>query len=512
MSNDRMESPRSRGRVIAGTIASAVVVVAFLGALVVIPTEDLAADAPASDDAQVVQETSPRQIDMVCPSQMELADADSYGDEEFRASAGNLASSARFAAFGSIFHSQVSELADADAVDAVVLSGPQDRQAGQSALIASREGVTSPLLFDTRVLKAQQGTGATGTVASWATEGDLPGMAAAGCIATGLTQSFLVPSTQTGNTQQLVMANPTDKATTVTLSAWDSKGKDVALATNSVITIAPNSQESVMLQAAAPDLKSLYVTVSSQGTPVAAMIRSVSAKGLTALGNDYVMPVSGAATAQAMVLGKWTDQEVSLLTRAEQDDRIEVSWMTGHGLVKATTIDVPAGSIAETQLSDRPEDAIALYVQGRTPFRACARVEATHGQQRDFALVQASAGSAQSALAIPPSTTAALTVANMSSQGTDIELRGYDAKGDLTGSQRIELDADCARNVDLEALGEGTVAIETDSGQADVVWGAFLGNDQVDDADVAAVAYVPSMALDIPKQTVSARRNPAIVQ
>ena len=54
---------------------------------------------------------------------------------------------------------------------------------------------------ETRVLSAQSGTGATGALASWATEGDLPGVAASSCVPTQLQQRFLVPATTTGKLQ-----------------------------------------------------------------------------------------------------------------------------------------------------------------------------------------------------------------------------------------------------------------------------------------------------------------------
>lgn len=41
---------------------------------------------------------------------MTIADTDAYGDSEYQASNGNIASSARYAAFGSVFHSSVASM------------------------------------------------------------------------------------------------------------------------------------------------------------------------------------------------------------------------------------------------------------------------------------------------------------------------------------------------------------------------------------------------------------------
>ncbi|MEE1296464.1 MAG: DUF5719 family protein [Bifidobacterium sp.] len=502
---------RPRTRTIVGTAVSGAVVVALVAALTVLPTERLRTDAPAVSSAEVTQKVSPRQIDMVCPSRMALADTASYGDKEFQASEGDLASSARFAAFGSVFHSQVSALEDTNAIDATVLSGPQDEDGGQSALVAASDDAKEPLLFDTRVLKAQQGTGATGTVASWATKGDMPGIAASGCVPTALSQSFLVPSTQTGNTQQLVLSNPTDKSTSVELTVRDADGKDVALATNSTIAVAANGQASVMLQAGAPDRKALYVTVTSEGTPVGAVVKSVSIDGLTPKGNDYIMPAGAAATEQAMPLA--SDGSVTLMGTAAQDTKAEVSWMTDHGLVKAQDITLKAGQVTQVDLKDRPDEAAALFVQSESPCTLAmrTRVDGKDGHS-DFAWAQGSAPYAQSALAIAPGTTARLSLANLSSAKVDVTLRGYDAKGNMTGTKEVGLDASSAVALDASSLGKDTVAIDTDHDGKDLVWGAYLGVKAVTDAGAAAVAYSPASSLAVPQVTVAARQDASIVR
>ena len=57
---------------------------------------------------------------------------------------------------------------------------------------------------------------------SWATDGDLKGVSAASCVTPALNQSLMVPGTKTGMTQQLVVANPSAKATSVNIKVWGS--------------------------------------------------------------------------------------------------------------------------------------------------------------------------------------------------------------------------------------------------------------------------------------------------
>ena len=188
------------------TTATGAIVAALIVGLAVLPVEGVGADTAQVSNAQVRETVSPKQIVQYCPAQMGLADTEAFGDTEFQASVGNLQSRRRYAAFGSIFHAQSRNLTDADGVDAAVLESPT-RDDGAVAYVSSAQNANDPSVLETRVLSAQSGTGATGALASWATEGDIPGVAASACVSTQLLQRFLVPATTTGNTQQLMLAN-----------------------------------------------------------------------------------------------------------------------------------------------------------------------------------------------------------------------------------------------------------------------------------------------------------------
>ena len=102
-------------------------------------------------------------------------------------------------------------------------------------------------------------------MASWASNGDIAGVAASTCINTQLNQSFLISGTKEGTTQQLLIANPTDKSTTVQLSMTGTEPGQIVMATQSSVVVGAGEQRTVDLAAAAPNQDALRVNLVSQG-------------------------------------------------------------------------------------------------------------------------------------------------------------------------------------------------------------------------------------------------------
>lgn len=230
------------------SVVSAVVLIALMTVFVCYrPWTGLVDDAGGA--AAGAYDVSTERIEQYCPGRMALMDSDSYGDSEFHASSGNITSSARYAALGSVYMSSVTPMADADA-EAERLSDGDDADA-----IAVLSGAVDdgPTLFDTRLTASEDGTGAAGSVASWATDGDLRGVAAATCVVPSLSQSFMLPATATGTTQELVVSNPSDRATAVTMRVWGSSdGEAISLTTGNTLTVDAHGESSVDLAAAVP--------------------------------------------------------------------------------------------------------------------------------------------------------------------------------------------------------------------------------------------------------------------
>ena len=493
------------------TTATGAIVAALIVGLAVLPVEGVGADTAQVSNAQVRETVSPKQIVQYCPAQMGLADTEAFGDTEFQASVGNLQSRRRYAAFGSIFHAQSRNLTDADGVDAAVLESPT-RDDGAVAYVSSAQNANDPSVLETRVLSAQSGTGATGALASWATEGDIPGVAASACVSTQLLQRFLVPATTTGNTQQLMLANTSDKPTSVDIAAWGTEGGQIALSTSSTVTVPANGRSTVMLNAAAPGQQALYVTVTSQNTPVGAVIRSVAMDGLTPKGNDFIMPLRDASTEQAMPIGEdWDGAMVYAFAR--HDTKVTLSWITDHGLGSMDSFSIAAGAVATHEVGKAPQGAVAVYAQSDDDCMLAMRVTASGDEgQRDYAVVNAEPAMHQAALAIPADVSSNMVVANMKESQDTVTFVGYDASGKRVGEHDVDVDANSAVTLTPGEIGKGVVAVETAGKSGSLVWGAFLANDSIEKGGLAGIAYLPAASLEVQRQIVAARNDASIVR
>ena len=322
------------------SVVSAVVLIALMTVFVCYrPWMGLVDDAGGA--AAGAYDVSTERIEQYCPGRMALMDSDSYGDSEFQASSGNITSSARYAALGSVYMSSVTPMADADA-EAERLSDGDDADA-----IAVLSGAVDdgPTLFDTRLTASEDGTGAAGSVASWATDGDLRGVAAATCVVPSLSQSFMLPATATGTTQELVVSNPSDRATAVTMRVWGSSdGEAISLTTGNTLTVDAHGESSVDLAAAASGQDGLFVTLDSDETPVAAVVRMTRMDGLNPQGIDYIPPVSQSSS-DAVIPSVREGDAVWVTVRAEETASVTVSWLTAQGTTAADEGQLDAGRV-----------------------------------------------------------------------------------------------------------------------------------------------------------------------
>lgn len=503
--------PASRGAKAAhaaiGTVGAIVAALVAASLTVLEPASVPATQASVSSDA-ISQQVSPKQIEQYCPAQMNLADTGSYGDSEFQASVGDIASSTRYAAFGSVFHAQTEALGDSDGDDASVLDAADDDADVVLSNGTAQEGGT---VFDTRILSAEDGTGAAGALFSWATQGDIEGVSAASCVAVGLNQRLLVPATGNGNTEQLVIANPSDQATSVQINVWGTSGK-VAIATSGTIALGASSSKTVDLGAAAANENGLYVEVSSDTTPVAAVVRSIAMDGLTPHGSDFAVPLQEAATTQAMALDEGS-ASVTLRLFAEDGADASVSWITQDGLKEAGDVQLKGGQVAVKELGDAPEGVRGVLVQADHAVNAQAYAAYDgDGGQRDFALANGVAGLSDSAVALPEHASGAVVLANASQSSVDVTVEAIGADGSVKQTKEQGLDAGHGIRLPLGDLGDDVAAIRVSAPQEALAWGVWATNAEVDKAGLAGVGFLHANELKVNQETVFARADQGIVR
>lgn len=490
-------------------IVSVVIVVCLLVAFSLIQPSASPFNAALHTTDDVSQQVSPKVLDQYCPAQMDLMDTGSYGDAEFHSSTGNITSRTQYAAIGSIFHSQVTAVNDEEGEHATVLEG----KSVNDIALASADSQKNATLFETRILTAGNGTGAAGSLISWATNGDISGVSAATCMSTAKTHRFLVPATTAGNTEQLIVANPSDRATTVELAVWGTSKGRVAVATNGTVSVGAGKSASINLGAAAAKEQGLYVTITSSTSPVGAVVRSIAMDGLTPHGSDFALPLAQAANDTFIPVVSGDNTTANLLMYADEHNDATVTWLTTHGAKQAGgQHTIEEGHVVDVDLGTIPDDTYGIAVHGTAPLVASARVvQRGNDGQQDFALANGTPGYQQSAIAVSEGTQGTIALVNTADTKLSVSLQGIDGDGNVTTTKDIDIDAESSAHIALDELGDHTVAVYAQADRAGLAWGAFVTNNDVHKAKLAGIGYLTASDLDVTTITVSVRNDGNLV-
>ncbi|PJM73086.1 hypothetical protein CS006_07535 [Bifidobacterium primatium] len=462
-------------------------------------------DGGSSSHTVAVGQTT---LQTVCPARMQLADTGSYGDAEYRSSEGDITGKTRFAAFGSLYDSSVTDISG----DNKQKTASIDMSDSAKAFIHQSGADKKSSLHTTRLLETDKGSGAASAVASWATKGDLQGVSSTRCVTPQLTQSLLLPGTQTGWTQQLVLSNPSDKSTTVAIEAQGTRnGDSIPLATDSKVTVAANGETVVNLSAAAPSQQGLYVTLNSTTTAVAAVVRAVHAEGLVSRGSDFATPV-GTPSESLMLPAVASGSDVTVEMFSEKAGNATLSWVTKSRTVKAKTVRLEANRVAVLSLGKAPSDAVAVSVTADVKMNATAMCVENGSDQSDFSLVQAADVQEVSAIALPEGIEALIDVVNTTDTKTTVTLTAYSQQGDQAGVKEITLNGRQAVVLAPKDVARNAVALTmSDTGKA-VAWGAVVRNDAVSKAKAKGIAYIGSTSLMPTQASVRVNRSLNVVQ
>lgn len=496
-------------------VVSVLVIAALVSTAVVYRPSWLHEDNPPVRRSSVGSTVSPRQLQTYCPSRMTIADTDAYGDSEYQASNGNVASSVRYTAFGSVFQSSVAALGSDSAVPTLTLD-KKNTESSDAAFAGSGNVDDGSQLQDTRLLTASDGTGVASSVMSWATDGDLKGVSASSCIAPALKQTFLVAGTQTGMTQQLVVANPSAKATSVNVRAWgSSKAGMLALSTGSTLTVGAGKESVLNLAAGASGQDALYVTVSGSDTPVAAVVRTVSMDGLTPKGSDYAVPNNVSARSLALY-GVENGDHAALYLYASRKTDVTVSWVNAKGMVRINQRTLDANRASIIDLGDVPRSADGIYISADKPVSAAAKIsDGGTGGQSDFALVNASVPTNISAIAIPDQSaaTAVAGIINITNKEWTATLTAFDADGEQVDQHDITIPPLASETVDIANLGNGNIsAIRLKDPSKSMVWNLRIGQQDVSDAKLAGLAVIGAADLKEAREQIWANQDMTIVR
>ena len=484
-------SVRSKGSLVAALVTAPLVAVLIAALLVWTPPASLADGAQGS--SVVATRVSQREVASYCPARMTVADEDKVGDDQFKASEGDLSARVTAAAFGSIGSASLTPLGDGRRT---TMTDP-DLLDGQKTMAASIDPGASATAFDSRMLKSQPGTGAAVGMVSWATKGDLRGVQALACPRAVMDADFLLPATGRGSTQRLVAYNPSSKATVISLEIQGSHSSgNLSLETGNSMTVAPGGHASYDLSAAAPGQQAIYVRARSSQAPVAMSVSVNVMAGLDPRGSDQVTAL--AAPGRDLVIpGLRGADQATLLLQGSKATAAELSWMDEDGRESLRRVDLQGSRATAVDLGGVPDGKLALQVHADQPVRAVLQVTGRGSQdqsQSDLALIPAGTAAASSALTISQPAQAALTLVNPSTDPIKAELVEFDEKGKKLDERSLTVDPGRAHELSAHDLGDQVAVVrlneDSEHGSSRLIWNARLSVDAVNQAGLAGLAVM----------------------
>lgn len=493
----------SRGKVWTFSIISGLAVVALSAASIVGPPLVNGIDPVGENaSARISQKVSQTLLTSYCPSQVSLNDQESYGDSEFSVSQGDLSSAKRFAAIGSVYSSSLNSLSSEKVSDAVE---------GDDSFALGGLKAEEPTVLSSTLLSAEKGTGSTGTVASWASSGDVQGLAATRCTGSALTSSFVVPSTTTGNTSTLVVANTSDKPTSVSVELWGASSQgSIAASTDSTLTVAAHSEKTLNLSAAAADQEGLFVMLTSKVVPVYSVVKVTSASGLTSKGVEYA-GASSKISGTTSLTGVHEGQKMTVRAFSQKSQTVQVTWTGENDEKEAKEIVVEAGKLASVDLGSVPQGMNALRVESAEGLYVSATALNDAEGQQDFSVLSPNAAVASSAVTIPDGTNASLTIANEGNKKQEVSFQGIDSSGKIVGTKKRSISGMRSVSVPLDDIGSSVVTVVlTVPDDSHIVWSASLGVKALTDAKVSAAAVVEPTSLMPQTSVVTSTRSPLV--
>ncbi|MBT2515601.1 DUF5719 family protein [Arthrobacter sp. ISL-30] len=225
-----------------------------------------------------------------------------------------------------------------------------------------------------------------------ATDGDLRGIAAAGCQQPGNDYWILGANTTLGRTSILNLNNPSGTPATVSLDLYGKDGQIQAAGSRGLL-VPPGTTRTVALAGLASGEASLAVHLRSTGGPVAATIQQSVLRGLTPGGVDFLSPGAAPGVRQVMTAIHIPDG-TALKTISEKsgfedaapalqitvpgpaDAVVEIRLYGSNGertLPGKAAVTAKAGSVTEVPLTGVPEGTYTVSATSDTAMVAATR-------------------------------------------------------------------------------------------------------------------------------------------
>lgn len=452
-------------------------------------------------------EVATAQSILVCPAAITLADSEQYGDQEFQANAGNMSSHGTFAGFGRIFRPQLASLSDN--------ANPQDIEESEenNSLWVSEQETNETEIFSAMMLDSRDGTGIASTVVSQASQGDLQGLAASSCVRPALEQKLLLPSTQVGTSHRLTVTNPSDRATSVTLSLWSTaSNQKIVAATGNTLSVGAYSQASIDIAAAVPDAQAVFVELTSTQAAVAASLQTTRMEGLTAQGIEYA-PVLESGMSKAWFTLDGQQQNYSMLLFSHHKDMARITW-DNDGKQQHREVSIPANQVVSVTDLSLPENATHIEVSAKNEIFALMTSEVLgDGNQHDIAYIAPGISSVQHAVSFVENTDNDIFVLNTAQQAQDATITYFDSKGNELDEVTQQVASQSVWHINNADIPQQAVTgIVSGNQKEGLIVQSKISSETLNKAKVPGTSYVNAQALTTVRSRVTSVQDHRIVQ
>ncbi|PQZ91056.1 hypothetical protein CQ018_13895 [Arthrobacter sp. MYb227] len=355
----------------------------------------------------------------------------------------------------------------------------QDGSSQRKGITASGITAAEPLTLRTQPLGGLQSLSGAARFYT-AKDGDLAGLAAAGCTVPA-SESWITGVTTTGGTTSVLhLVNSSASVSQVRIDLRGSGGA-IEAASLSEIAIAPGESKSLVLAAYAPNEKSVALKISASGGKINATVQQSSLHGLTPGGIDYLVPGTPAASSQIIPgvllqdpqlagdLAKGTSAadavpELHVSATSNEGATIKVKALGANGEVAIPgggELIVASNATARLPLTGLPAGVYTFVLEADSAVTASVKM--VRGTKADEPMDQAWAVGAtrigSEHLSPVPEIGNARLVLNAPVDTATITLRPLNKDGKLGAEKKIELSD--AKTITLKPsdLGNDTVAV-----------------------------------------------------
>lgn len=523
-------------------------------------------DDALSPSSSITQRVTATNLKMVCPSRLAISESSDYGDSQYRESDGNISSYARYGVFGNMHNATVRNARDngefaskLHSVNSIKVannksnSNSDDSSANSDGSSANSDDSSSSsseelnddsdaensnnsdssvdnsarVVFyankkidkDSQVLEGKlsasdSGTGLSASSASWASDGDLRGLSASSCVIPSRSQTFLVPEVDAGTSIRLVSVNSSAKPTIVQIRMWSVEhGSSVlGLSTGSTFTVDANSESTFDIAAAASLSKGLYLQVLSEQAPVASFMQYRRMQGLVVKGVDIIQPLESDCKS-SIIPGVSQSDNAKLYIWSRKSSNVNISWMDDEGSKSIKNVPLQSQELKVIDLGKVPDKVSALKLDSNNPIASMVELNRkSDGGQEDVAFATRVNGEGYRAIVTPvnPEETS-LYLASSGLDNTSVKLKAFDYKGDLLKDETIDIRANSSLELKANDIDENAVMFEINS-KSNVAFAARLHKKEVDDAHLAAVAWIKSQSLEPQQVSVKVTRTQVVVK